>query len=84
MSNSTSVQPCSSLWRQISAVVTYEIKKFAKHSSNYVHDSVIVNSMTTEMHLWTCIHSDILLIHKDISICNLCKGQITSSLYPGF
>lgn len=29
----------------------HEIKKFAKYSPGHVHDSVIVNCMTTEMHL---------------------------------
>lgn len=62
----------------------HEIKKFVRYSPGHVCDSVIVNPMTAEMHLSMCIHSHILLIHKGIPICNVCKEQITSSLYPGF
>lgn len=51
--------------------------KFAKYSPRYVHDSMIVYSMTTQMQVWMCIYSYILLTHKDIPICNVCKGQVT-------
>jgi len=51
--------------------------RFAKYFPTYVHDSMKGNSMTTQIHVQICIHSYILLLHKNITVCNVYKGQVT-------